>query len=393
MICRENPETRDKPQCIFSCFRAVDAAFLRWAIGEPNRRHHRRTGFIGRHVGRPDARGYRRPRTVRPDRRTTRRRRRGDPGATRRGRVDAFAGADTVVSRVARAPATAYSAVNVEGTRAVARAAHAAAARLVHVSSLAAAGPASAASPRREDDPPSPRTPYGCSKLEGEQVVTGTHGLRWIILRPGVVYGPGDRALFQMGTVIETAVALFGCFKADVPTSFANREIEMGELEAAGAKACSSAISRVTAGEILDGFVWWSAAPDGIRPAGDHAPRRCGCDLVARMVDAPCLSPDGARRVVNRRICLQGGRLRERLGIAEPDSRWFSGRRVVSLRRVTSGPCGCGLSTLKKDQIAERGARPQGATTGMREYLRESNAAAGCSAREVVLQRGQATRP
>src|SRR4029453_6472381 len=25
---------------------------------------------------------------------------------------------------------------------------------------------------------------------------------------------PGDRALFQMGTVIETAIALFGCFKA-----------------------------------------------------------------------------------------------------------------------------------------------------------------------------------
>src|SRR5687767_7557957 len=32
------------------------------------------------------------------------------------------------------------------------------------------------------------------------------------LLELGLV--PGDRALFQMGTVVETAIALFGCFKA-----------------------------------------------------------------------------------------------------------------------------------------------------------------------------------
>jgi pyochelin biosynthesis protein PchD len=44
---------------------------------------------------------------------------------------------------------------------------------------------------------------------------------------------PGDRALFQMGTVVETAIALFGCFKAGlvpVCTLPQHREIEMGEL-------------------------------------------------------------------------------------------------------------------------------------------------------------------
>ena len=44
---------------------------------------------------------------------------------------------------------------------------------------------------------------------------------------------PGDRALFQMGTVVETALALFGCFKAGlvpVCTLPQHREIEMGEL-------------------------------------------------------------------------------------------------------------------------------------------------------------------
>src|SRR3990170_25790 len=44
---------------------------------------------------------------------------------------------------------------------------------------------------------------------------------------------PGDSALFQMGTVIETAIALFGCFKAGVVPVCSlpqYRDIEMGEL-------------------------------------------------------------------------------------------------------------------------------------------------------------------
>ena len=45
---------------------------------------------------------------------------------------------------------------------------------------------------------PSPRTPYGLSKLEGERIVQATPGLRWTILRPGVVYGPGDRAMLPL---------------------------------------------------------------------------------------------------------------------------------------------------------------------------------------------------
>jgi non-ribosomal peptide synthetase component E (peptide arylation enzyme) len=51
------------------------------------------------------------------------------------------------------------------------------------------------------------------------------------LLELGLV--PGDRALFQMGTVSETAIALFGCFKAGlvpVCTLPQHREIEMGEL-------------------------------------------------------------------------------------------------------------------------------------------------------------------
>jgi len=53
-----------------------------------------------------------------------------------------------------------------------------------------------------------------------------------------------------------------------------------------------------------------------------------------------------------------------------------------------------GLSTLKKDQIAERGARlARRDDRAYREYSREEQRRqAGCPAREVVLlQRGQAT--
>jgi dihydroflavonol-4-reductase len=109
-----------------------------------------------------------------------------------------FTGADAVVHLAgvisARRRAT-YAAVNVEGTRAAAEAARDAGAHFVYVSSLAAAGPAPASSPRTEDDRPAPINDYGATKLGGEREVAGVPGLRWTTLRPGVVYGNGDHAL------------------------------------------------------------------------------------------------------------------------------------------------------------------------------------------------------
>jgi len=89
---------------------------------------------------------------------------------------------------------------NVESTRIVAHAARDAGVRLVYVSSLAAAGPAPATAPRSEDDPPAPITTYGRTKLEAERIIAGLTGLRWTALRPGVVYGPGDRAMQPLFT-------------------------------------------------------------------------------------------------------------------------------------------------------------------------------------------------
>ena len=85
---------------------------------------------------------------------------------------------------------------NAEGTRVAAVGAARAGARLVYVSSLAAAGPGTPDRPRRETDPPAPITAYGRSKLEGEHRVTevaAERGLDFCIVRPPGVYGPGDK--------------------------------------------------------------------------------------------------------------------------------------------------------------------------------------------------------
>ena len=90
------------------------------------------------------------------------------------------------------------SAVTADGLEACARAARAAGAPLIDISSLAAAGPASPRAPRSEADPSSPVNAYGRSKLEGERALQAVDGLEWTILRPGVVYGPANRALLPV---------------------------------------------------------------------------------------------------------------------------------------------------------------------------------------------------
>jgi len=134
----------------------------------------------------------------------------------------AFRDADVVVHLAGVVSATddrVYVDGNVTATRVVAKAARDAGVRIVHVSSLAAAGPAPASAPHAESDPPSPITTYGRTKLEGELAVKATRGLHWTVLRPGVVYGPGDRALVPLFRMARWGVLpLVG--RADVAYTF-----------------------------------------------------------------------------------------------------------------------------------------------------------------------------
>jgi nucleoside-diphosphate-sugar epimerase len=89
--------------------------------------------------------------------------------------------------------------------------------RLVLVSSLAAAGPASAGRPARETDPPHPVSEYGRSKLAGEREVTEHCAVSFTVLRPPSVYGPRDGEFLR----------LFRATKAHVLASFGGGRQEL----------------------------------------------------------------------------------------------------------------------------------------------------------------------
>ena len=122
----------------------------------------------------------------------------------------AFRGADVVfhlAGRTGAATRGAFDDANVRVTREVALAARDSGARMVHVSSQAAAGPAGLDHPRTEEDPPRPCSDYGASKLAGERVVEATEGLAWTIVRPVAVYGPRDRAFLPLFRLARAGVS------------------------------------------------------------------------------------------------------------------------------------------------------------------------------------------
>jgi len=70
--------------------------------------------------------------------------------------------------------------------------------RFLHVSSLAASGPATAEQPAREENPPAPVSEYGRSKLAGEMEVRQGCRTEFVVVRPPAVYGPRDAGFLSM---------------------------------------------------------------------------------------------------------------------------------------------------------------------------------------------------
>jgi dihydroflavonol-4-reductase len=158
-------------------------------------------GFIGRHlVRRFMEAGWETRAIVRPD---------YESGKL----VDLLRGVDVVVhaAGATRAPSVAkLRASNVTLTkRTLDAAVSAKVERFVFFSSLAATGPArSLSAPVTEATMSSPVEAYGRSKLDAEQLVSGSRAIEAVIVRPAAVYGPGDRDFLTMFQLARHGAAL-----------------------------------------------------------------------------------------------------------------------------------------------------------------------------------------
>lgn len=129
-----------------------------------------------------------------------------------------------------------YGKVNAQGTSNLLDAAEQAAPnlqRFVYVSSQAAAGPSTLDSPLDEEAPPEPITPYGASKLAGEQRVLQGR-LPFTIVRPPAVYGPRDTELFQFFKLASQGVVPIPGFGVRKVSLIYVEDLVQGLLLAAG---------------------------------------------------------------------------------------------------------------------------------------------------------------
>jgi nucleoside-diphosphate-sugar epimerase len=115
--------------------------------------------------------------------------------------------------------------------------------KFVLVSSLAAVGPAPDGKPVDEDTKPAPITPYGRSKLAGEEAVRAVGDLLpATIVRPPAVYGPRDYGVFEFFKMINGGIfPMIGDYEKRVSlvhaSDLADGIILAGETQAASGRA------------------------------------------------------------------------------------------------------------------------------------------------------------
>jgi nucleoside-diphosphate-sugar epimerase len=172
----------------------------------------------------------------------------------------------------------AYREVNVLGTERLIAAASRVApdAVFVLVSSQAAAGPSLDGRPITDEDPARPVSWYGLSKREGEESLARSWKGPWIVLRPAVVYGPGDPGLL---TYFRLATSGF------LPVPAAKSRIQI-----VGVDQVSLAIARAASRRDLAGKTGFLADPDPIRLADLAKLVATATGAKPRMVSVPDLA-------------------------------------------------------------------------------------------------------
>ena len=158
---------------------------------------------------------------------------------------------------------------------------------VVHVSSLAAVGPAAGPEPGDEASPPGPVSRYGASKLAGERELRlRAARLPITILRPGIVFGPRDThvaAAFQ--SIARFRLHLRMGFR-DGPLSLIHVADLLPLLAAAAAAG-----GRLAAGPSLTGQGIYNACDDREHPTYGALGRRMAAALGRSVLVVPLPLP------------------------------------------------------------------------------------------------------
>ena len=166
-----------------------------------------------------------------------------------------------------------YLAVNRDGTARVVEAARPTGARLVLVSSLAAAGPSPRDRPLLGDEPTRPVSNYGRSKLAAEALVRES-ALPWVIIRPPAVYGPRDTEMLRLfKTVMLGFAPVFGS---------GNQQLSFVYGPDLARAIAMAGLAPATVGEIL-----YPAHPEIISSAETVLAIAAACDRRARVIPIP----------------------------------------------------------------------------------------------------------
>jgi nucleoside-diphosphate-sugar epimerase len=154
----------------------------------------------------------------------------------------------------------------------------------VLLSSLAASGPSTRSRPKQESDPPTPISDYGRSKLAGERAASNYAevGFPVSIVRPGIVFGPGDKEFLR---ILQSMYRIFlspAVGGGQSPLAFA----EVGEL--ADLLMLIAERGERVSKRTIDGDPWSGSGIYNAASPGVLSLRSLG-SLFARTLDRPVL--------------------------------------------------------------------------------------------------------